>query len=295
MTAGEALRKYTSFLRQHDIDEAVDDAKILLCNVLDLSVSQLFAQSDRPLSDEEIRRMEELLDKRIKRVPTAYLINSRQFYGMDFYIDNRVLIPRPETEVLVEEAIKFSREWCGRNRRLMKIADVGTGSGVIALALAANILGSIVHAIDISEDALKVAGINIKKHELQDRVRLIKGNLLQQNTEKFDMIVANLPYISELELPLLPDEISRYEPGQALNGGVGGTEIIRELIREAVSLVADDGIVLLEIGMGQEGEIMESVKADLPGAQVSLIKDLSCINRVAKIQIASFDNNIGLL
>ncbi|MCX6008388.1 MAG: hypothetical protein NTZ34_14190, partial [Chloroflexi bacterium] len=136
MTADEALRKYTSILKQHGLDEVAEDAKILLCSVLGLSISQLFARPDRALSDEELHRMEGLIGKRIDRVPTAYLVNSRQFYGMDFYVDNRVLIPRPETEVLVEEAIKFGQEWRKKNQGVMNIADVGTGSGAIAVALA---------------------------------------------------------------------------------------------------------------------------------------------------------------
>lgn len=295
MNAGEALRKYTSLLKQHGLDEAAEDAKVLLCSVLGLSVSQLFAQSDRTLSDQETHRMDDLLDKRINRVPVAYLVNSRQFYGMDFYVDSRVLIPRPETEVLVEEAIKFAKEWRRKNHGVMNIADVGTGSGAIAVALTANIPGSTVYATDISEDALSVAAMNIQKHGLERRIKLAKGYLLQQIIEKLHMVVANLPYIKESELALLPPEISRHEPRAALYGGKCGTEMIQELIRQSAGKIEAGGAVLLEIGVGQEEGIISTVEADLPGAKIELTKDLSGINRVLKIVISSFDNDIGLL
>jgi release factor glutamine methyltransferase len=285
VTAGEALRKYTSILKQHGLDEAAEDAKILLCNVLGLSISQLFAQSGRTLSDEEAHKMDDLVDKRINRVPTAYLVNSRQFYGMDFYVDNRVLIPRPETEVLVEEAIKFGHEWRKNNQGVMNIADVGTGSGVIAVVLAANIPGSTVYATDISEDALSVASINIQKHDFTGRIKLSKGYLLEQIIEKLHMVVANLPYIKESDLALLPPEISKYEPRAALDGGKYGTGMIQELIKQSAGKIAAGGAVLLEIGIGQEEEIIRTATVNLPLAKIELTKDLSGINRVLKIVI----------
>jgi release factor glutamine methyltransferase len=285
VTAGEALRKYTSILKQYGLDEAAEDAKVLLCSVLGLSISQLYAQSDHILSDEEAHRMDDLLDKRINRVPTAYLVNSRQFYGMDFYVDNRVLIPRPETEVLVEEAIKFGREWRNNNQGVMNIADVGTGSGAIAVALAANIPGSTVYATDISEDALSVASINIQKHDFAGRIKLAKGYLLEQIIEKLEMVVANLPYIKESDLALLPPEILKYEPRSALDGGKCGTEMIQQLITQSAGKIASGGAILLEIGIGQEDEISRTATANLPGAKIELIKDLSGINRVLKIVI----------
>ena len=193
---------------------------------------------DRALSDEEAHRMDELIDKRIHRVPAAYLVNSRQFYGMDFYVDNRVLIPRPETEVLVEEAIKFGQEWRKNNQGVMNIADVGTGSGAIAVTLAANIPGSIVYATDISADALCVAEKNIRKYDFEGRIKLTKGYLLQQIIEKLHMVVANLPYIKESDLALLPPEISKYEPRAALDGGKCGTEMIQQLITQSAGKIA---------------------------------------------------------
>ncbi len=289
MTANEALRKYTSILIQYGLDEAADEAKVLLCYVLGLSTAQLFAQPDRELSDEEADRLNGLIEKRVSGVPVSYLINYREFYGIGLYIDSRVLIPRPETEVLVEEAIKFGKEWRKNKQGVMKIADVGTGSGAIALALASNIPDSLVYAIDISGDALKVAGTNIKEHKFEKKIELVHGNLLQKISGKVDMIVANLPYIKEAEVPLLPVEISKHEPRKALDGGAAGTEIISELIRQSAGRVNEGGTILIEIGMGQEEEIGKIIAGALPGAQIKLVKDLAGITRVMKIEISSFD------
>ncbi len=285
MTAAEALRKYTSILKQHGLDEAEDDAKILLCSVLGLSTSQLFAQSDRVLSYEEAQRMEGLIGRRIGHVPVAYLIKNRQFYGMDFYVDNRVLIPRPETEVLVDEAIKFGKEWRKKNQGVMNIADVGTGSGAIAVALAANIPGSTVYATDISGDALSVAAVNIRKHGLDDRIKFAEGYLLQKIIEKLHMVVANLPYIASATVAKLAPEIALHEPVVALDGGIHGTGLFRDLIEQAGQKLEPGGTLLMEIGQGQDEEIALMVRRIFPGPEVSLVKDLQGINRVVVIKI----------
>lgn len=295
MRVGEALRKYSAILKQHGIDQAADEAKVLLCWVLGVNTAQLFAQHERQLSSIEEARLNELIHRRLNGMPVVYLINSREFYGMELYVDQRVLIPRPETEVLVEEAIKFSRQWCKAHAAAMRIADVGTGSGAIALALAANIPDATIYAVDISEDALSVAEINIMRHKLENRIQVVKGNLLRQINVKLDMIVANLPYIRDPELPLLPVEISGYEPKQALSGGVNGTEVIQELIRQSATKVADGGGILIEFGIGQEDEIIMAAAEWLPGAKTEVMKDLASINRILKITSSSFDNNIGLL
>jgi release factor glutamine methyltransferase len=295
VTAGEALRKYTSILKQHGLDEAEEDAKVLLCSVLELTTAQLFAQSGRVLSEKEKFLFEELINKRLDKIPTAYLVRSRGFYGLELYVDSRVLIPRPETEVLVDEAIKFSNQWRSQKHRAIKIADVGTGSGAIAIALASNIEDSIIYAVDISAGALQVAALNIKSHKMENRIELVHGHLLQQITEKMDLVVANLPYIRESELAMLPDEISKYEPQSALSGGKYGTELIGELLTQLAGKTDEGAAVLLEIGIGQEEEISRIAAANLPGARIELFKDLSGINRALKIQFSSFDNHIGLL
>lgn len=295
MRADEALRKYSAVLNKHGVEQSEDEAKVLLCHILNVNVAQLFAQHERQLTSAEEARVNDLIHQRLEGMPVAYLINRRGFYGMELYVDQRVLIPRPETELLVEEALRFNRHWGKEHAAVMRIADIGTGSGAIAVALAANIPDSLIYAVDISEDALYVAGINIQRHRLEDKVHLMKGNLLKQINGKLDMVVANLPYIKKLELPLLPVEISRYEPEQALSGGINGTEIIQELIRQSATKIATDGVILIEFGIGQEDEIIRAAAKWLSAAKTEVIKDLSGINRILKITASSFDNRIGLL
>lgn len=288
MTVGEALRKYISVLKQQGLDEAEDDVKVLLCHVLKSGSSWLFAHFDHVLTDNEGASLEDLINRRIDRVPVAYLVRNRGFYGLDLYVDSRVLVPRPETETLVEEALILIREWKAASGVKMNVADVGTGSGAIAIALAVNNECVIVYAGDVSRDALDVAEINIKRHHVEERVIAIQGSLLEQMPVKLDMVVANLPYIKEEELGHLPADISGWEPEGAFNGGGHGIEMIRALIMQCPGALVPGGRVLLEIGAGQEKMVEKMAAEALPYAHFSLIKDLSGRNRVVKISIPEF-------
>jgi release factor glutamine methyltransferase len=285
VTIAETLRKYTSTLKQHGIDEASSEAKVLLCHALNLNSAQLFSQVDRVLTASEIASFESLVDRRLKREPTAYITGHKEFYGLDLYVDGRVLIPRPETEILVEEALNFGRAWIERNGKAPLIADIGTGSGAIAIGLALNLPGSHVYAVDISEKALEAAAINVDRYRLKDRITLIHGNLLEQISGEMALVVANLPYIGEPEVGYLQAEIAKYEPGIALRGGSGGTEVIQSLITQANDKIATGGAILLEIGAGQEQEITRVIRDCMPGSEIALIKDLSGINRVITIDV----------
>jgi release factor glutamine methyltransferase len=283
VTAGEALRKYTSILKNGGIDEAADEAKVLVCHVLGISQSQLFASPEMPLDLRQADELDNLIGLRLQRVPSAYLTNSKEFYGMRFYVDPGVLIPRPETEILVEEAIRFARDWVRHNHRNIRVADVGAGSGAVAVALAANVPDADVYAIDISDAALDVARMNVARHNLSNRVIFIKNSLLKQINGQFDLVVANLPYIADSEMELLPEEIRRNEPQIALNGGRRGTELIKELITQAAGKIAPGGAILLEIGAGQGQDIREFAARVLCNPEITQTSDLAGIDRVVKI------------
>jgi release factor glutamine methyltransferase len=227
--------------------------------------------------------LEGLADRRLRREPSAYITQNKEFYGLDLFVDRRVLIPRPETEILVEAAIEFARSWVADNKNDITIVDVGTGSGAIAIALATHVPGSIFHAVDISTAALEVAAINIERHGLENRVIPTQSDLLQQINCRVDIIAANLPYIPQSGMRLLQPEITEYEPEVALQGGVRGTEVIVRLLEQVPAIINQNGAVFLEIGEGQEGEIMPVIGRCLPGCGVTLIKDLAGINRVIKI------------
>ena len=284
MTCGQWLRKYTSIFQQAGIGEAADEAGVLLCHALKLSKSQILAQTERIIIEDELALLGNLAGRRLKREPSAYITQNKEFYGLDLFVDPSVLIPRPETEVLVEEAIKFGRVWIERNKKVVTIVDVGTGSGAIAVALALNIQGSLVYAVDISAAALEIAAVNIARYKLGERIIPMQSDLLQQINAGVDIITANLPYIPRSGMRLLQPEIADYEPNLALEGGPMGTEVIVRLLGQVHEKINPNGVVFLEIGQGQEDEIMPVIGRCLPGCGVTLIKDLTGINRVIKIE-----------
>lgn len=284
MTAREWLLNYTSIFQKADIGEAADEARVLLCHALKLSRDGIFSQPERIITAEELALLEDLAGRRVRREPSAYILRHKEFYGLDLSIDPRVMIPRPETEILVEEAVNFGRAWIELHKGTMTVVDVGTGSGAIAIAMAVHIPGSRIYAVDISAAALEVAAVNIERHGLKNRVIPTQSDLLQQINDRADIIAANLPYIPQSGMRLLQPEIIKYEPEVALQGGVAGTEVIARLIEQVPAKINPGGAILLEIGQGQEDEIMPVIGRCLPGCPVSLIKDLAGIRRVIIIE-----------
>lgn len=285
MTLEEARRKYTLLLKQHGIEEAEEEARVLLCYALNVDSAQLLAHPECRLTNIEAAYIDGLFQRRARGEPSAYIMQSRQFYGIDLQVGPGVLIPRPETEVLVEQAITFARRWAERHGPAISIADVGTGSGAIAVALALHLPASNVCAIDISGRALEIAQLNIRKHGLEKRVRLVRGDLLEKIKGKFDMIVANLPYVAVDEIGHLQVEIKGHEPLMALRGGASGVELIERLIAQSRACIKSGGALMLEIGAGQEGRLKAVAGHLWPGAAVSLAADLAGIDRVLKIEI----------
>ena len=286
MTAREWLRKYTSIFQQAGIDEAADEAMVLLCHALKLGKAEIFTQPERSLTGEQLTLLESLTARRLRREPSAYITGQKEFYGLSLFVDTRVLIPRPETEVLVEAAIEFARSWATRNQRRMLVADIGTGSGAIAIALATHIPDSFVYAVDISAGALDVAALNIRRYGLDKKITLKQSNLLEQINQKLDLVVANLPYIPGGELAGLQPEVRLYEPMSALNGGDNGTDFIEAILAQTADKVAPGGALLLEIGAGQVELLIPIVQDVLPGTGIDLIKDLAGIDRCMSIIIA---------
>jgi len=284
VTCGQWLRKYTSIFQQAGIREAAEEAGVLLGHALELSKAEIFSRPERIITAEEFALLKILARRRLKREPSAYIMRHKEFFGLDIFVDHRVLVPRPETEVLVEAAIEFARSYAADNKRAITIVDVGTGSGAIAIALAMNIPDLLIYAADISAAALEAAAINIERHGLKKRVIPTQSDLLQQINGMVDIITANLPYIPRSGMRLLQPEITDYEPEAALDGGVRGTEIIVRLLGQVPGKIKPGGAVFLEIGEGQEDDIMPVIARCLPGCAVTLIKDLAGIHRVIKIE-----------
>ena len=288
MILRQALCWATDALNAHDIEDSHLEAEVLLKHTLNLSPAQLYAQPRQNLSSEEVDRLQQVIERRRLREPTAYITKHREFYGFDFYVDSRVLIPRPETELLVDEAIKYTTEHAsypltpGNN---FTIADIGTGCGSIAISLAMHLPQAKIYAIDISSPALEVAKINCLHHNVTKQVILLQGNLIEPLPEPVNLIVANLPYIKDSELPKLTPEIAKFEPRIALAGGQDGLGKIRKLLIQAREKLQPPCCLLLEIGETQNKMIAPLTDSCLSNAKVELIADLSGIERAAKISL----------
>jgi release factor glutamine methyltransferase len=279
MTGQEALRRGTTALRTSGIDDPEVEASILLRHALGQDRVYLYVHLPEELSKEQESAFLELLAKRLERRPTAYLTGTREFYGIEFYVAPGVLIPRPETELLVEESLQKLRARSGRAQTPVFV-DVGTGSGAIITAGAKNFPAARYIGTDISPAALHIAGLNTKRPRLAGRIELLQGNLLTALPARADVIAANLPYIPTSIWQGLAPEIRDHEPREALDGGNDGLAVIQRLITEAPEHLQDDGALLLEVGMGQATEVLDLMAAALPRSHCYSLRDLAGIERV---------------
>jgi release factor glutamine methyltransferase len=248
------------------------DAEVLLAYVLSMDRVGLYTHFDQPLQAEELTRYRELIKRRLAGEPVAYLVGRREFRSLDMRVDKRVLVPRPETETLVEVAL----EKLGETPR---IADLGTGSGAIALALKQARPQATVVAVDVSPDAAEVARANAERLGLAVEIRV--GDLLGPLAgETFDLIAANLPYIPSGEIPTLPVEV-RNEPLLALDGGPDGLALIRRVIAGTPALLAPDGWLVLEVAAGQAPQVLTLLAG---WREATAVKDLTGIQRVVAAQ-----------
>jgi len=283
----EALRSVTQTLRGARIADASVEAELLLGHVLGMSKTRLYTERERSLTSAETERLRHLIRRRLDREPAAYILGHCEFHGIDFYVDCHTLIPRPETELLVEEAVELA--WrISRQGEQSTIADIGTGCGAIAVSLALALPHAKIYATDISPSALQVAEVNCLRHGVNGRVELLQGNLLEPLPQAVDVIVANLPYVKDCEVVDLSPEIREYEPMTAWAGGKDGLDKIREMLeqmrgRRGAYVGEEPAYLLLELGQGQ-GETVTSLANDyFPQASIELISDLGGIERVVKV------------
>jgi release factor glutamine methyltransferase len=281
MTLTQALQQSARILSVNGIEDSYIEARMLLGHITKLLPVQIYTQTEQTLSQEQERGIYELIERRLRREPTAYIVNRREFYGIDFYIDSRVLIPRPETELLVDTALEFSKNTCPPSPPF--IADIGTGCGAIAISLALNLPHSKIYATDISHSALEVARLNCEHHKVTRQVTLLQGDLLEPVPEPVDLIVANLPYVRSSELENLSPEITGFEPRTAIDGGENGLKCIRQLLEQTKEKINPRGCLLLEIGQNQEQEVIHLIHRYLNKVSFTFIPDFNGINRVVKI------------
>lgn len=275
MTVKEAIGMLTASFAKMGIPTPQLDSEVLLSEALQCERYQLYAQDENVLTDEQIRKIYEYKQRRKNGEPVAYIVGKKEFYSLEFYVDFRVLIPRPETELIVDLAISHSRH----NARVL---DIGTGCGCIAIALKYNRLDCEVFASDISFDALQVAQLNCEKILGKGTIHFFQGDIFCPCGEKkFDVIVSNPPYIGYENKNSLCKEIF-FEPSVALYCGDGGKEIIYRIIDGAYSHIRDGGTIILEIGDGMCDEILSCAKSK--GYWISVFNDYGGLPRAVLLK-----------
>ena len=273
MTVLEVLQSTTAYFQKRNIDSPRLNAEHLLAHVLVQKRMELYLDFERRLRESELAPLRELVKRRGLGEPLQHLLGTVEFCGRSFRCDKRALVPRPETEQLVELLISHLKSEIAYSR----VVDVGTGSGVIALTLAAEFPKAEVVAADISEDALMLARENAERLDLADRVRFLRSNLLESVQPGFDLIVANLPYVSTEDRRNLSREVL-HDPEVALFAGARGDELVRQLIAQAPSWLRAEGMLAMEIGIGQS-EALVAALAEKNYRDISTEKDYSGVIR----------------
>jgi len=273
----QALSRARGILAEKNIEDTPLECELLLRHVLGISRTQLYLDLDRELSPKQEEAFWQFVKRRLDGEPMAYITGHREFYGLDFYVDPRVLIPRPESELLVEKTLSLAQE-----HRLLTIAEVGTGSGAIAISLALELPEARIYASDISASALEVALINCQRHGVIDRVCLLHGDMLDPLPEPVDLAVANLPYVRQAQLAGM-----RFEPRLALDGGWDGMKRIRQLSCQVGGKLRQGGSLLLEVGQGQSKTVTTFLHNLFPSAEIEVIPDLGGIERVICLSLAN--------
>lgn len=258
--------------------EARLQAELLLAHSLETTRAMVLARLDEELSPKLAAHYAANVARRAQHEPLAYILGHREFYGLDFIVDRRVLIPRHETELLVQLALEHARHFVAP-----LIVDVGTGSGAIALTLAHHLPQATIYATECSPDAIVVAKLNASHLKLTN-VEFVKADLLQKLQEPFDLLTANLPYIPTDRYPRLPREIRAFEPRVALDGGIDGLGVMRRLFAQMQGLAKRASIALLEISEEQGKAALELVHCELPEAQARIYMDLEGLDRVLEVR-----------
>lgn len=274
-----------------DIDDARLQAELLYGHATGLDRAAVIAAgADVPSAAEAF---EALLARRLAHEPLAYILGRREFYGLTFEVGEGVLVPRPETETLVEAALAAIRAH-PRASRLVRVADIGTGSGAVACAIGRHSPNTKIFATDSSTAALQWAGRNMRRFGLSERLVLLAGDLLEPISEPIDVLVSNLPYVPTEEFEALPPAIREHEPRGAVEGGTTGTELIERLLDQLPQHLSDDAsAVLLEVGAGQAGHIAQRLRTAIDGATVRTHRDLRGIRRVVQARIGYRDGEFG--
>ncbi|MBP2632492.1 MAG: Protein-(glutamine-N5) methyltransferase, release factor-specific [Firmicutes bacterium] len=277
-TIGSILKWTGQYFADKGVESPRLDAEVLLSHVLGKERIYLYVHFDEPLQADEMAQYKDAIKKRIARMPVAYIIGYKEFMGLDFNVSPAVLIPRPDTEILVEAVIERLKE-----KENVSFVDIGTGSGAIVLSLLANLPQAVGSTVDISEAAIAVAKDNAEKFGVSDRVSFFHGDVYSPVKDQvFDAIISNPPYIPDADIESLQPEV-KCEPHGALAGGTDGLDFYRKLVREGVTLLKSGGFMAFEVGIHQAAAVAKLAETFSELGEVSVLKDYGGIERVVII------------
>jgi release factor glutamine methyltransferase len=280
LTLQQLCQQAAEQLAAGDVDAPQLSAEVLLAHALNMTRAQLLARIERTPGPDELRRFQIALARVLQDEPLAYVVGHREFYDLDLITDRRALIPRPETECLVEFALeRFNAH------PAPVIADIGTGCGDIAVTLAKHLPRARVIATDLSADAVELARENAQRHGVADRIDFRAGNLLEPVSESPDLLAANLPYIDDKDWPFLQKTIRGHEPKMAFLGGPDGLELVRALLKDAPRVVRPGSWILLEIGAYQGEDVTAIARRHFPTAQITVLPDYGGLDRLVVIEV----------
>jgi release factor glutamine methyltransferase len=260
------------------------DAQVLAAHILNKPRSWVLAHPEEEINNSTLFSLEKAASRLVSGEPLPYILGHWEFYGLDFEVTPAVLIPRPETELLVDKALSWLSAHPGGHR----LIDIGSGSGCIAVAIGVHSPSTEIYATDLSFQALQVARRNANRHGLAGSIQFVQANLFDGIFSRFDLVCANLPYIPAKKLAAL--QVAEYEPLQALNGGIDGLAYIRQLMMVCPNFLTPEGLLLMEIETGQGSDVLNLAKTNFPKAEVQLFKDLSGLDRLVTIQLHSDRN-----
>tara|TARA_B100000686_G_scaffold281818_1_gene303829 strand:- start:97 stop:945 length:849 start_codon:yes stop_codon:yes gene_type:complete len=269
MNYQKLLNEGTNFLKTGNIVKPEFDCELLLSKALNKKREEILINLRNKINKKQLDKFNFYLSRRKKREPVAYILGFKYFWKFKFFINKSVLVPRPETEIIVEQALKYISD-----NKSKKILDIGTGSGCIIISILKERAKCSATAIDISNKALKVAKINAKMHHLENKIKFINIDVDKFNTNKYDLILSNPPYINDIDLSRLDDDIKIYEPKEALSGGLNGYKEIKKIIEKSSKILKINGKLIFEIGDTQKEYTKKLLKNN--GMYINkIIKDLS--------------------
>lgn len=287
-TVAETLKWASEYLSLHKVPDPYVEAEFLLAHVLGCQRKEILIHPERGLAHDELERFRGFIERRAGREPVQYITGEVEFRGLMFKVNRAVLIPRPETELLVEEAINSikKRDAMGMGKDVT-VLDLCTGSGCIAISIAKELPYCRVYAVDISEGAIEIARENAERYGVEERVIFLAGDLFEAIEPlgldgEIDLVISNPPYVSKKEMKGLPPEIKEYEPLQALDGGKDGLDFYRRIVDETPFYLSDDRLLIMEIGYGQAESIKELLKREGDFTEIEIKKDLAGIERIIK-------------